>query len=185
MKKTFNFGRINYTGTGKRYPVTVDVELRNRGGEEIFRIDPKTRERIYTGETAPEYVEFSAMGMIGARCGGQCLDEINKHRRDMKPSDRAVWDEIYKFWKLYHLNGMHAGTPEQEAAIEKWEADGNRYEYNAVCEYLKAAGLYEVNYTGLSIGRRLENEPYRYGSRWLIQEIPGDDLLRIEHLLTA
>lgn len=185
MKRTFDFGKINYTGSGRRYPVTVEVELKRRGGEKTFTVDRKTGERTYTGNTTPEYVEFSACGNIWNTtktdivCGGQCLDTIAKYVKD------PVFKEIHKLWQQYHLNGMHAGTPEQEKAIEEWKAAGNKYDYTAVCEYLKSIDLYEVNYTGLSIGRRYENEPYRYGRAWLIQEIPGDALLRIEHMLST
>lgn len=80
---------------------------------------------------------------------------------------------------------MHAGTPEQEAAIKEWEAEGNRYEYTAVCDMLKARGLYEVNFTGLTIGRRYNNEPYKYGHGWIVEELPGEVITRIEHIINA
>ena len=185
MKKNFDFGKIDYAGTGKRYAVTVDVELRTKGGEKAFTIDRNTHERIYTGETTPVYVEFAASGTIwntkhtDCMTAGQCLDTIAKYVKD------PAFLEIYAFWKKYHLNGMNAGTPEQEQAIKEWEAAGNKYEYKAVCEYLKSVGLYEVNYTGLSVGRRFDNEPYTYGHAWLVRKIPGDDLIRIEHMLNT
>lgn len=188
MKKTFTFGKINYYGTRKDNLVTIDVELRNRGGEDTFTRDPKTGEKTYAGKT-PIYTELSICGDIWNRlgtdilCGGQCLDEIKKFRKQLK--DKELFDELYSLWKNYHLNGMHAGTPEQEQAIEEWKAEGNRYDYTAACEMLKEKGLYEVNYTGLSAGRRWNNEPYRYGHGWLIREIPGDVLLRVEHLLNT
>lgn len=183
MKKTFYFGRINYNGTGRRYPVTVTAELKRRGGEIILRRDPASGKMIETGETTPEYLEFTASASIGARCGGQCLDEINKHRNELE--ERDAWDELYKMWRLYHLNGMHAGTPEQEKAIDEWKAAGNKYDYSSACEHLKSVGLYEVVFSGLTVGRRMENEKYKFGHAWIIQEIPGDDLLRIEHILSA
>ena len=190
MKKVFNFGKIDYTGKGRKaYPVTVTVELRKRGGEKTFTVNPATKERTYTGNTTPEYVELSICGDIWNTKksdivrGGQCLDTINKYRNQL--TDKAVFDELYKFWKLYHLNGMHAGTPEQEKAIEEWEAAGNKYEYTAVCEMLKERGLYEVVFSGLTVGRKYENEPYKYGHAWIIQELPGDVLLRVEHLISA
>ena len=93
--------------------------------------------------------------------------------------------KIYKIWKRWHLNGLHAGTPEQEAAIEEWKASGNRYEYSAACEELKRRGLYTVNFTGLSVGRRYDNEPYTYGHGWIVQELPGDVLLYLEHIISA
>lgn len=189
MKKTFDFGKIKYTNKKRAVNlVTVDVELRRRGGETTFTIDQKTGEKTITGKT-PEYVELAISGAIwNARrtdcvCGGQCLDEIYKYRKQL--SEPELFNEIYDLWKKYHLNGMHAGTPEQEAAIKEWEAAGNRYDYKVACEMLKKINLYKVNYTGASVGRMYNNEPYKYGQAWLIQELPGNVLLRIEHLLSV
>lgn len=146
MRKTINFGRINYNGTGRRYPVSVDIELKdNHDGKPVF----------------------TASAMIGARCGGQCLDEVAKHLFD------PTFKKIYRFWKLYHLNDMHAGTEEQEKAVSEWKASGNKYDYTAVCEYLKSIGLYEVDLNG---------EKYKYGHSWLYREIPADDLAEIKAL---
>lgn len=182
MKKVFNFGKINYNESGrKNCPVTVELELRKKGGEKTFTIDPKTKERIYTGETTPIYYEFSASGTIWnakkTDCleGGQCLDTIAEYIKD------PLFLEIYGLWGKYHLNGMNAGTPEQKEAIQKM---GSRsYNYKTVCEYLKNIGLYEVNYTGLSIGKVYNNEPYKYGHAWLIREIPQDVITRITEIL--
>lgn len=189
MKKTFNFGKIKYSSSKRVNLVTVSVELRRKGGEPTFTIDPKTRERIYTGNTTPEYVELSICGDIwNARhtdilCSGQCLDTIAEYRDQL--SDPELFDQLFDLWQRYHLNGMHAGTPEQEKDIDDWKAAGNRYEYTAVCDMLKSCGLYEVNYTGLSVGRRYNNEPYKYGHGWLVQELPGEVLLKVEHMLSA
>ena len=189
MKKTFNFGKIKYTNEKRAINlVTVDVELRHCGGETTFTIDRKTGEKTITGKT-PEYVELSICGNIwNSRhsdivCGGQCLGTIAKYKEQLE--DKEVFETLYNLWKKYHLNGMHAGTPEQEIAIDNWKSQGNRYEYTSACEMLKACGLYEVNYTGLSVSKRYNNEPYKYGHDWLIQELPGDVLLKIEHLLSV
>lgn len=189
MKKTFTFGKIKYQNcNGCTNLVTVKAELRRCGGESIFTIDKQTGEKVVSGKT-PEYIEFSAYGEIwnsrgtDILCGGQCLDTIMEYKGELE--DKQTFETLYFIWKKYHLNGMHAGTPEQEAAIEKWKAQGNQYEYSAVCEMLKSCGLYEVNYTGLSVGRRYNDEPYKYGHAWLIQELPGDVLLKLEHLLSA
>lgn len=189
MKKTFNFGKIAYTDSNRKANlVTVDVCLERKGGETTFTIDRKTGEKTITGKT-PTYVELSICGSIWNQrhtdvvCGGQCLDTIAECRNQLEEPE--VFDELYNLWKNYHLNGMHAGTPEQEAAIEAWEAQGNKYDYTAACEMLKGCGLYEVNYTGLSVGRRYNNEPYKYGHGWLVRELPGDVLLRVEHMLSV
>lgn len=188
MKKTFTFGKIGYERKNRVNLVQVFVELRRCGGQDTFTVDRKTGEKTTTGKT-PEYVELGISGCIwDARrfdwvTGGQCLDTINEYRDQL--NEPEVFDELYQLWKKYHLNGMHAGTPEQEKAVEEWKAAGNRYDYTAVCEMLKERGLYEVNYTGLSVGRRYENEPYKYGHAWLVQELPGDVLLTVEHLLSV
>lgn len=151
MKKTFDFGKIAYYGTRKINPVTVEIELK---------------------ETDKGYC-FTASGMIWNQCktdcycGGQCLDTIAKY------VNASEFKEIYRLWKLYHLNDMHAGTREQEAAIDAWKEQGNRYDYTKVCDYLKSIGLYEVEHEG---------KPYKYGHKWLYWEIPSEDLEKIKAL---
>ena len=112
MKKTINFGKIDYLGNGrKNCAVTLDIELRSRGGE----INPATKERIYTGETTPIYTELSICGAIwntrhtNHYCGGQCLDIIAKYIKT------PLFNELYNYWNLYHLNGMHPDCEHQEA----------------------------------------------------------------------
>ena len=168
IKATINLGKINYRGTGKRYPAFVTIELRECGGEPTFTVKNGVRE--YTGETTPTYTEFSACGYIGACCGGQCLDTMNKFL-----SHNADFAKIYKWWQEYHLNGMNAGTPEQEKAIKEY-FNGRRYDYTEACEYLKTIGLYEVNYTGKTVGRVYDNEPYKYGHAWIVDDIPENVL---------
>lgn len=184
MKKIINFGKIDYMGRGRKdCPVTVEIEIRKRGGEPTFTIDPTTKERIPTGQTTPTYNELSICGTIwnhrrtDCYCAGQCLDTIAEYIH------APLFKELYKYWKLYHLNGMHAGAPEQEKAIEEWKQAGNKYDYTAACEYLKSINLYEVNYTGLTVGRRYENESYKYGHGWIIQELPADVLERITAII--
>lgn len=44
---------------------------------------------------------------------------------------------LFDLWDIYHLNGMNAGTPNQQKAIKKWLTDGKQYDYTKACEYLK------------------------------------------------
>lgn len=189
MRKTFHLGKIDYSRAHYySNAVEITVELRRRGGEPTFLVDRKTGEKTPSGKT-PEYVELSICGEIWNThhsdicVGGQCFDTIAEYRD--KLSDPELFDTLHYLWRNYHLNGMHAGTPEQEKAIDAWKAEGNAYDYTAACEMLKQKGLYEVPFTGLSVGRRYEGELYRYGSAWLIQELPGDVLLKIEHLCSC
>ena len=153
LKKQISFGKIDFNGCGRRIN-EVEVELRLK-------------------ETS-NGMEFSASGVIynskktDCICAGQCLDEIGKY------VGIPLFHEIHDLWKKYHLNGMHAGTEEQEAAIEAWEAKENTYDYTKVVDYLKSIGLYEVEYNG---------KPYKYGTSWLFREIPEQDLNRIKAII--
>ena len=179
VKKTFNFGKIDYMNRGRKdCAVDVTVELRECGGEPVTDRNGKS-----TGEYCNAYIEFSASGRIWNHLhtdiysGGQNLDEIAKHIKS------PVFREIYGSWKRYHLNGMNAGTPEQEAAVKEWKEAGNKYDYSAACDMLKARGLYEVPLTANLIGtRKADGQPYRYGSGVVIAEIPEDDLAKIKAL---
>ena len=181
MKKTFDFGKIDYMNRGRKdCAVEVTIELQERGGEAVLDRNGKP-----TGKNCNKYIEFSATGNIwNARhtniySGGQNLDEIAKHIK------MPLFRKIYTLWKKYHLNGMHAGTPEQEKAIEEWEAEGNKYDYNKACEMLKSCGLYEVPLNAYLIGtRKADGKPYKYGHGWIISDIPEKDLEEIKKLFT-
>lgn len=116
MKKIIEFGKVDYMNRGRKdCPVTVEIEIRQRGGEKTFTIDPTTKKHIPTGETTPIYKELSICGTIWNHrrtdCyqGGQCLDTIAKYIHT------SLFKEIYKYWELYHLNGMHPECEHQEA----------------------------------------------------------------------
>ena len=183
MKATINFGKINYAGTGKRYPAYVEIELRNCGGEETFTV--QNGKRVYTGKTTPEYVELSICGYVynpsetRCVCGGQCLDTMYQFLKH-----DTLFKEIYELWKKYHLNGMRAGTPEQENAIAEFEKTiGRKSTYRERIDVLKTANLYEIPFTGITVGRRYENELYKYGYGWIVNRIPGNVLNRIEYII--
>lgn len=150
--KTFDIGKIDYYGRGRKInPVTVEVELTEKDGKPCFSAMAMVYNQTKTDTVA----------------GGQCLDSIAKRTKNKQ------FAEIYRLWKLYHLNDMHAGTIEQEKAIEDWESKGNSYDYTSVCDYLKSVGLYEVEHNG---------ELYKYGHGWIYWDIPEDDLKAIKAL---
>lgn len=149
MRKVIELGKIDYNNTGRRnHAVDVEIELQEKdNGEKVFSARGNIWNTMHTDIV----------------CGGQCLDEIAQYVKT------PVFKEVYDLWNKYHLNDMHAGTPEQEEAIKEYTKT-NRYDYTAVCEYLKSIGLYEVDLNG---------EPYRYGTKWLYEAIPNEDLNRI------
>lgn len=189
MKKTFDFGKIAFrTPQWRSNLVQVTVELRNCGGEETFVVEKQTERKVTTG-TTPEYAELSICGRIWNErktdilCGGQCLDTIAEYRKQL--ANKELFDKLYRLWKDHHLNGMHAGTPEQERAIEEWKLEGHIYSYPEACEMLKRRDLYEVMYAGLAVGKRYENEPYKYGHGWLVQELPPNVYCEVCNLLAT
>jgi hypothetical protein len=156
MKNTLSFGKIDYMNHGRKdCLVTIEIELRKTDkGEELSicgNIWNHTKSDIYSG--------------------GQNLDKIAKYIK------APFFKKIYRLWSLYHLNGMHAGTVEQDVAIDAWKREtGERYDYDKVCEMLKCAGLYEVE---------LDGKPYKYGHSWLFRAIPDEDLLEIRAIIGA
>ena len=154
MRKTFKYGKIDYSGKGRKaYAVDIEVELReDRFERPVFTVCGNIWNTKHTDIV----------------CGGQCLDEIARyvHNPEFK-----FW---YTMWKKYHLNDMNAGTPEQEEAIRQWKEAGNKYDYTEACKYLESIGLYEVEYHGIEF-----NGMYKYGHGWLYQPIEQKDLEKI------
>lgn len=156
--KIFEFPKIDYNNCGRRInKVVIRVkEIQRENGELIF----------------------SACGTVYNACetdcvsAGQNLDNLNEF--EALHNDK-IFQQIYRLWKLYHLNDMHAGTPEQENYVNQYlKETGKQYDYTDVCDALKAAGLYEVEYEG---------KPYKYGHRWIYYPIPQNDLNKINALM--
>lgn len=167
MIKQFELGKIDYMHMGRRNnAVDLEVELReDKYGRPVF----SARGRIWNTRHTDVV------------CAGQCLDEIVKRTIDLyanRTLDTFLY--IYSLWKKYHLNDMHAGTPEQEEAVNKWKEAGNKYDYTEACKYLESIGLYEVPYKSLEF-----TGIYAYGSAWLYREIDSLDLRRIHKLMKA
>lgn len=156
MRKTFHFCKGVLNPNIQRLEtqeIEVFVELKpNKNGVEVFTASAKVWNRRHTD----------------CIYSGQCLDEIAEIFMH-----NPVFKKIYEWWKLYHLNDMHAGTPEQERAVEEYKKT-HEYDYTEVCEYLKTIGLYEVDLNG---------KPYRYGHAWLAEEIPESVLKEMRKLL--
>lgn len=125
-------------------------------------------------------LEFSATGEFN-RGAGQCLEEIAR----AYPQDAKV-ARIVAVWRKYHLNGMSAGTAEQDAFLTAHESERGALDYYSwACAALKTAGLYEVSGAGLIATGGLPAEVasgargYRYGERWLFHAIPADVIAEI------
>lgn len=97
---------------------------------------------------------------------GQCLKEVYIASMDNKYTDKekALIEKIYNLWSEYHCNDLMAGTDNQMEILKDFNGD-----FKEDCEFLKSNGLYE-------------DRGYRYGSRWLIKQIPADVLAEIKVL---
>lgn len=159
QSKTISFGEVDYNNNGKKTnEVTIEITLKyNTLGMPIFSASGN----VWNSRKSDIYM------------GGQCIDSIyNKFKTQL--NDRILYKNIMLVWERNHLNDMNAGTPEQTALIEKWKSEGNRYDYSAVCEFLKSIDMYEVEVDG---------KPYKYGTSWLYREISKEDLEFIQSLL--
>lgn len=87
MKKTISFGKVDYLNHGRRdCEVTVDIELRTR---DDGRPELSICGNIWNARHSDIYT------------GGQNLDTIAEYIKT------TLFREIYRLWRLYHLNGMH------------------------------------------------------------------------------
>ena len=97
MKRKFNFGKIAFDGSGiARNPVTVEMEYKEDGNKKRFSVSANVWNNHHSDILA----------------GGQCLDEIAPY------INNPVFSEIFRLWKLYHLNDMHPECEHQ--AAEGW-----------------------------------------------------------------
>lgn len=94
MKRTFNFGKIDYYNNGRKENlVTVEMEYKTDGCKKRFSVSANVWNGIHTDTVA----------------GGQCLDTIAPYIND------PVYSEILRLWELYHLNDMHPECKHQSA----------------------------------------------------------------------
>lgn len=145
-----NFGKLDFNERGRyTHPVEITVELREH-------------KDLQNGELA-----MTARVWLPSRrdieMGGQCYDSIDETL--LEPEFRSRFVELREVWRRWHLNGMNAGSPAQEAALRaKFPKDSGSYELHVA--YLKEIGIY--------------NDPaldgYSYGSKWLREELPQEVL---------
>ena len=166
LVREFHFGKIDYFGVGRSsYPVEAVAELSDTG-------------------------TFSASAFIIRKggylvAGGQIFDLLKDFLED-----NPVFQKLYRFWKLYHLNDLHAGTPAQEALLEKYSRDRGRElpNYNEATEILEYYHMRTVPPEQADPYRKPNSskrgQPYTFGNEWLFYPIPGEDLEEIKKFLS-
>lgn len=176
MERTIHITNINYNGinkTGaKRNSVEAELRLYNKNNHDCFSASAS----IWYGNHSDIYM------------GGQCFDEL----KDIpEVAELPIFKEIYDLWKNYHLNDLHAGTKAQEDILREAVKNGELKSYGAsayeeTCAYLESKDmLYDKNYLVEKTQKdgTVENVPYKYGSGWLIEDIPEQALLRMKSLI--
>jgi hypothetical protein len=165
-KRTIGFGKIDWNGSGRKInELEIEMRLEDADGDKpVFAASLNVWNSRHTDILA----------------GGQMLDDPEILKAMFL---NVEYKKVLGLWKRNHLNGMHAGTPEQEKCLEEFEAEreavekelgGNPSYYDVSCEILKRHGLYEV---------RLDGKPYKYGHAWLYRPISEEDLAAIKGFL--
>lgn len=173
MEHIYKFGGIDATGSG----------IRNNQVEVTVRLDEKKKTTRMIGDEKDWVLEFGvsacvySVGRKDIICGGQCLDTLRREYPEL--ANNALYCKIYDLWEKYHLNTLHAGTPAQEKALKEAVADGKLAgcginNYGASCAYLHSIGLLEDK--EFMVEKDGEPKPYKYGTGWIAQEIPPEDL---------
>lgn len=181
---------------GGRRAIDVFVEI-----EYQFQRNQKWGLSI-TGVDGPK-TNGDAVGSCGQIDMSLDLTALRRH----KGWDRPMLAKLRDVWKRWHLNGMTAGSPAQEA----WLRDNpvtavypeSHYE-KAASAALAAVGLNpDPNFFhptksrdrviltgGYGVDARIEriptfDVPYSYGHAWLYEEVPADVLEWLYHLPPA
>ena len=157
MYRIFSY-KINMDGYKCRCHMKVEAELRDGKEGPVFSM---------SGSVLPPNKKGYIMG-------GQMFDHIPEDK-----VDSSVYAFLIQMWKKYHLNDLHAGTPEQEKCLDEHREEIEALEpgyghYHACCVVLGNYGLYEVD---------LDGKPYKYGHAWLYRPIPDEDLTKIRYVL--
>lgn len=161
-RRVIDLGPFDWGGRGVRdHRVELEIELRY---DELDRPELSVCGTVWDDPDDKSSSHVVAMG--------QCLDEIFG-RKDAEP-----WLEIYGLWRRWHLNGLTAGSPRQEAAIDAWKLT-HAYSYDGACAMLEKIGLLED-------GQYLvDGKPYRYGTAWLYEPIDMEGMAKIRKWLDA
>ena len=107
MEKKFVFRPGNY------YRVEVKIELRENRRGYVWK--DGTLKDIRGNEFSASAMVYRHNSFVG---GGQCLDDpevldLVKNGK-LCEKDKAIYLEIFRLWKNYHLNGMNAGCEHQK-----------------------------------------------------------------------
>jgi len=152
FSKTFYFDKIDYYENGRR-TCLVEIEVNLKDG--CFRASGSVWNNLKTDIVL----------------GGQCLDTLKNYL-----AYDHTFKTIYRIWKLYHLNDMQAGSPQQTAYLNTLDRPEGADCYTWECSKLAEVDLYIDN------SYLVDGKPYKYGTRWLKSELPMEVIKQIRDL---
>lgn len=107
--------------------------------------------------------------------GGQCLDRLMKMYKEQNIAVPSKIKLLTELWEKYHLNDLHAGTPEQEDYLHSIGITAFANNYEKCCEELKKVNLYECEWKG--------KKSY-FGGSWFHWDIPAEDIEKIKMIIS-
>lgn len=139
--------------------VHLDISLKQKD-ETVMGVD---------GQLYKNPLVLSISGDVG-NTAGQIHDQLKKQLSagNLKLDDDIDKDDFRKFldiWDKWHLNDMNAGTIKQMELVND-HIDDDKYK-NEKDWYDKAVAILEDN-------NLLEDDGYRFGSKWLYNPLPKD-----------
>ena len=132
---------------------------------------------IYGGKVS-NYTTLSISGDIGRKEFGQCIDHILKLNHD-----NPIVKEIHAIWKRWHLNDLKAGCCHQidarwnERRIDETktlDSYGKFFEGQSSNSWNMLAWIRPDEHPNGLLTKPCEICGYRYGSSWLVEEIPAE-----------
>ena len=140
-----------------------DKKVWSRRIHPAYFLDHNIRKHIVIDINYSEDGRLSMTGDSIYGCGQISYLVIDPEAGPKKGFTKDDLQKLYEVWECWHLNDMRAGTPSQEEAVRSWLTQGNSYDYSKACKYLESIGL-------------LYDGDYKYGTKWLFEEVPQDVL---------
>lgn len=136
--------------------------------------------------------DLSITGVVGPRKDGNCFGSCGQIDPIAIDELAPGWTvemvaKLNEIWGRWHLNGMRAGSPRQEAHLrqlkaggaEPWRDSDPRWTPSNVPDHyawaqivLAEAGLQP----DLEFNHPTKNVPYMYGHAWISEELPAEVL---------
>lgn len=132
---------------------------------------------------------LSMSGVEGPLRNGDALGGCGQIGMSLRPEQFVSfadgWDaesvaRLLAVWERWHLSDMRAGTPKQEEYLRtRGEAEADplyREAPHAFAAKMGFASYYDMACKWLEEAGLQPDDGYRYGSRWLREEVPADVL---------